>query len=524
MAKSKRINGADLQLALKENNKKIKEELNSLIDNLPSNIREYAYKATAASTTDLNELTTAGIWYEYNKVCTGVPEELEGATILALIKNETLLNITMQTLTVTSNGVISSWQRRWNGTVWGSWYKNITSNDMSKLRTMYVGIGSTTLGILPEDSTTTLTELFDLMDEVSQATFFINSSRYLAIYEEILAGIQTAYPNITSISAHVTIRKNGTTKYITVEDYGETSNKFECVYLSSSHKNWVKYITTSDTESSRMYLRPSNFGCSANDAEVTLTTMIDAMDATSHVNFWINNSSQYVTIYNEILTGIKAKYPNISNIYGNVDIWKIDGTAYIKASHYDNPRNVFTATYTTVNNLGWSEWEKVVTGTDLEEIGETITANVVEVGGNDNITVYATLCLQKLSATKCNLFISYKITANTETDTTHYPFMSGSKIREALGVSSLTGNAVNSQVIFKPVFESSDGNLSILNADTSLGLMGYTGLMAKLTSAELQLGRFHTSTGSYGSWNLTKDIFKPNTYGQINFYGASYSI
>lgn len=503
-------------------------EFNSINENLPANIREYSNKAIAAPTTALDELTGAGIWYEYNKVCTGVPTELENKTIIALIKNETVLNVTIQTLTTISNGVISSWQRRYSSTGgWGNWYKCINSNDMAKLRTMHIAIEA--LGV-STNSTITLLELFDLMDTVSEATFFVTSSRYTEIYKEILAGIQSAYPNITSISAHVTIRKNGTTSYVTVEDYGEPSNKFETIYRSGTADNWVKYITTSDTESRRMYHMPSNFGCAASDATVTLQTMIDKMDAKSHVNFWINTSGQYTNIYNEILTGIQEKYPDITNIFGNVDITKTDGTAYVKASNYDNPNHVFIATYTTVNSLGWSEWEKIATGTDLEEIGTYTSTSYAEVGYNDNIVVGATICMQKLSKTRCNLYISYKILTNNETDSNIFYFMSGEKIRNALGVSQLNAVESQSQVTFTPSFDvDSNGNLTIVSvsAETSINGMGFTGIKAVMNDTGIQMGRIYNDTGSYGSWpvgTLSDSLFKVNTYGQINFYGASYSI
>lgn len=337
-------------------------DMETLSNNLPAEIRLQSNKATAASTTNVDELTSAGIWYSYNKVLTGVPTELGEKTILALIKNETILNVTVQTLTTTSNGVISTWKRRWNGTVWGSWYKCINSNDMEKLHTMYVGVA--VLGVTTE-STITLSELFDLMDGVSEVTFFVSSSRYTGIYAEILAGIQNTYPNITSISAHVTIRKYGTTSYVTVEDYAEPSNKFETIYRSGVADNWVKYITTSDTESRRMYIHPSNFGCATSDTTLTLLIMINAMDAKSHVRFWVNNSGQYTSVYNEILAGIQAKYPEVTSIYGNVDIYKTDSSTVVTVYDYSNPRKVFTAHHSSVNSVGWSGWEKLITTSDI---------------------------------------------------------------------------------------------------------------------------------------------------------------
>lgn len=504
----------------------IQEQIKELIDSLPDSIREYSHKAIPAPTTALDELTGAGIWYEYNKVCTGVPTELENTTVIALIKNETVLNVTIQTLTTISNGVISSWQRRYSSTGgWGNWYKCINSNDMSKLKTMHLGIS--TLGVIT-DSTTTLAEVINLLDDVSEVTFYTTSSRYPGIYTEVLAGIQTAYPNITSLGAHVTIRKNGTTSYITVEDYNEPSNKFETIYKGDVADNWVKYVTTSDTESRRMYMYPSNFGCSSSDTTLTLQKMIEAMDEKSHVNFWINNSNSYASIYNEVLAGIKERYSNVTEIYGNVDIVKTDGTAYVTAHDYRNPNNIFMANYTTINSIGWSEWVKISTGTDLEEIGTYTSTPNAEVGYNDNIVVGATICMQKLSKTRCNLYISYKIWTNNETNSNIFYFMSGEKIRNALGLKTLTAVASQSQVTFTPSFDvDSNGNLTVVSAETALGVMGHTGIKAVIDATGLQIGRIYNDTGSYGSWpvgTFSDSLFKVNTYGQINFYGASYSI
>lgn len=273
-------------------------EFNSINENLPANIREYSNKATAAPTTALDELTGAGIWYEYNKVCTGVPEELEGKTILALIKNEVFSNITIQTLSTTSNGVISSWQRRYSSTGgWGNWYKCINSNDMAKLK---------------------------------------------------------------------------------------------------------------------------------------------------------------------------------------------------------------------------------------KEIGTYTSTSYAEVGYKDEIVVGATICMQKLSKTRCNLYISYKIWTNNETDSNIFYFMSGEKIRNALGLKTLRAVASQSQVTFTPSFDvDSNGNLTVVSVETAIGIMGHTGVKAVIDATGLQIGRIYNDTGTYGSWpvgTFSDSLFKVNTYGQINFYGASYSI
>lgn len=244
----------------------------------------------------------------------------------------------------------------------------VVKTELNRRRTMHIGIEA--LGVATT-STKKLSEIFDLMDNVADTTFFVQSTRYPGVYNEILAGVKTAYPNLTSIGAHVTIRKNGSTCYVTVEDYTNSSNKFECVYKSGVPGTWVKNLTTNDTETRREYQNPSNFGCSSTDQKLKLIDLINAMEAKSHVNFWIsrNNTdlskSQYLGIYTEVLTGIKVIYPEITDAYGNVDIMKTDGTSYIKFSSYANPNWIFVVTHSTVNSKGWSGWEKIITTQDM---------------------------------------------------------------------------------------------------------------------------------------------------------------
>lgn len=419
------INGAPSTLdTLKEvadamaENESVVEALNEAIGSRAKveDVRELAHTATAASTTNLDELTGAGIWYEYNKVCTGVPPELEGAIILALIKNEVFSNITIQTLIVTSNGVISSWQRRYSSTAaWGNWYKDINSNDMSKLRTMY---------------------------------------RY-----------------------------------------------------------------------------PWDFGCNADDTTLTLEKMYNSMSDRSEITFWINNIGSYTSIYNQILEGLTEAGYTVGAVYGLVTIRKTAKTATVRWEFYYETTEVYERRYTTENSPRWGKWEKIATGSDLEEIGDTITATCVEVGYNDNIKVYATICMKKLSSKRCDLHINYKIIDNAETDTAIVYFMSAEKIKNALGLSSLLGGGNTSQVIFIPSFDTdSSGNLTIISAETALGVMGLTGIHANLSANGLTVGRVYQKTdGTYahGAWpivNHKNTLYKPNLYGQINLYGATYSI
>lgn len=295
------------------------------------------------------------------------------------------------------------------------------------------------------------------------------------------------------------------------------------------NSNEIKNIKDVFNTSRTMYQHPSQLGFVHSNQDIKLIDLINAMDAKSHIQFWISDGggivehSQYLGIYNEILEGIKVNYPGVTEIYGNVEIWKTDGTTTVTAYDYQNTSNVYISRYTTVNNLGWRGWEKINTGIGLEEIGTTIS-KFAEVGyAENNMVVYATIGFQKLSKTKCNLYISYKIASNNA-PASAFDFISVEKIKKALGISKLHGSGA-SQVIFTTVYENPNGDLNILAPHNTEEAMGYTGIHADLKDERaIQLGRFYTESGGYGSRTLSNGIYKEGTYGQINLYGVSYSI
>jgi hypothetical protein len=257
----------------------------------------------------------------------------------------------------------------------------VITQTFKKLRTIYAGIEA--LGI-STDSTITLLELFDLMDKSSEVSFYIDPSTLTKIYAEIIEGVKTTFPEVQYLCAIVNIRKNGEKIFITVEDEAEPNCKFESIYLNGVADDWVKHISTRDSVSRRMYNTPSNFGCLATNQELKLLDLINAMEAKSHVRFWITNGgtnpekSQFLGIYNEILAGIQTNHPNVADVYGNVEIWKTDGTIRVLFNHYFEPNKKFEACYTTINNLGWSEWTQITTSKDVDSEFSTTSTNAIQ--------------------------------------------------------------------------------------------------------------------------------------------------
>ena len=160
---------------------------------------------------------------------------------------------------------------------------------------------------------------------------------------------------------------------------------------------------------------------------------------------------------------------------------------------------------------------------DASVLGQTIKASG-EVGVDGYTVVYASLCLKKLTDTKCDLYISYKIESNTQNNN-YFHFISYSKICSLLGIKSFSGISKNSQVIFEESVSLSGSDLTIVLPIADDVSSGYTGIHAFLNvEGDLQLGRFYDSSYNFGSWSLNSAIFTPGTYGKINFYGADYSM
>lgn len=160
---------------------------------------------------------------------------------------------------------------------------------------------------------------------------------------------------------------------------------------------------------------------------------------------------------------------------------------------------------------------------DASVLGQTIKVSG-EVGVDGYTVVYATLCLKKLTGTKCDLYISYRIESNTQ-NSNYFDFISYSKICSLLGIKSFSGTPNDSQVILEDSVLLSGSDLTIVSPLLNDVSGGYTGIRAILTGeGYLQLGRYYTVDYNFGSWELNRSIFTPGTYGQINFYGVDYSI
>lgn len=112
------------------------------------------------------------------------------------------------------------------------------------------------------------------------------------------------------------------------------------------------------------YSSPSVFGASSSS---TLIEMINLMAIESSVSFWINNSNSYPTVYEEVMVGCNKH--GYVDAYGYVTIEKINGvTAYVKWRSYESAYKAMKMSYSAINNVGWSEWEKIATSSDIYNI------------------------------------------------------------------------------------------------------------------------------------------------------------
>lgn len=336
----------------------------------------------------------------------------------------------------------------------------------------------------------------------------------------------TAGSSVTGVKGKIESTYRQGNVELSAEDVGAVAKEDVDSALSATSTNPVqnKVISTELNNRTYNYGAPFIFGATQ---ESTLLDMINLMAVESSVSFWINNTNAYVNVYNEVMVGCNKH--GFADAYGIVTIEKINGsTAYVTWRSYESAYKAMKISYSAINNVGWSEWERITTSSDLDIIGECIIKSYVEVGFDENIVVGATLCLKKLSRTKCDLHISYRIFTNTVTDSSIFSFISGEKLRNALGVSSLLcRNPEKSQVVFIPSINisSSNGTVNIVTSETTENIMGLSGLKAHMTDEGIKLGRVYQESGNYGSWEVNKEyLFKTGSYGQINFYGADYSI
>ena len=117
-----------------------------------------------------------------------------------------------------------------------------------------------------------------------------------------------------------------------------------------------KVRTLESVSPMKEYRNPEALGM--ND-ENTLTEIILAMPADSTLSFWINATTAFPVVYNEVLQAVDALCPQISHAYGNMvitrlsNIWKIRWQAY-------NSNAELVNTYSLTNNVGFTGWSVAV--------------------------------------------------------------------------------------------------------------------------------------------------------------------
>ena len=260
----------------------------------------------------------------------------------------------------------------------------------------------------------------------------------------------------------------------------------------------------------------------------SVVTWLDRTVTNSDLANYLGNQGSNITTYEDWATAPRGFYANSKtsnatyNILQYCMIYKPSPTSFNGAflvKYQGTEHGIYHFNNET------AKFEKLALKSDISMVGETINIPYVEIGINDNVQITASLCLKKLSATKCDLYISYHIVTNTETTTDLYILMSGEKIRTALGVSSLsTVSGAQSQVTLIPIYKDGNGDEVVYVGESTSSSMGHTGLSATLSANGIGIGRIYTTEGGHGSWAVTNKLFKSGTYGQINFYGANYTI
>jgi hypothetical protein len=136
-----------------------------------------------------------------------------------------------------------------------------------------------------------------------------------------------------------------------------------------------------------------------------------------------------------------------------------------------------------------------------------------EMGAYENLEVRGSICCQFNVYNKCDVHISCKVLSNTVGGTTNFAFLSGAKIRELLGINSLSVNAFSTKTIIQ--------NFSGTNFSNLAGNGGFRALTT--TAGDVQIGRIYTTDGQIGSWGIHSDLFKPGTIFEIDLYNCSYT-
>ena len=165
-------------------------------------------------------------------------------------------------------------------------------------------------------------------------------------------------------------------------------------------------------------------------------------------------------------------------------------------------------------------WTKVKSyiNNKTENIGQTIY-QFGEIGETGKTKINATVIMQKLSSTTCNLTIRARITERDENaSSTEFKMIDVKKVKALLGITLLQWDGFNTDVTLQ----------NIATEDLSTMHYGSDGLKFEYheyedSSIRGLLGRRYTDDGKLGVWELTNTLFTPNTYYIIHIYGATYA-
>lgn len=166
-------------------------------------------------------------------------------------------------------------------------------------------------------------------------------------------------------------------------------------------------------------------------------------------------------------------------------------------------------------------WGDVI-GSRKPIIGQTVIVPLCDIGitdantGNIDTSVIASLSLVRLGYNRANIVINYRIAQNCMSKDM-YRFIDMSKLKSALGLSTLAFHHAQTTVSFKPAVTHSGDTVTYYTSYAAHEHHGYTGIVF---NEEGGLGRIHSEQGWYGNWSLSEPVYMNNSYGSITINGA----
>lgn len=138
-----------------------------------------------------------------------------------------------------------------------------------------------------------------------------------------------------------------------------------------------------------------------------------------------------------------------------------------------------------------------------------------EIGANDTIVVYGTMCYKQITPTRFDLHISCVINEH-DWSTESYAILSREKICTLLGIADFRNNLYKSRVVVT--------NYKGVDADYLDTILGYSGLKANSsnTTPSIAIGRFYTENGDYGAWINNNNVFKVGTAFEMDLFGCTF--